>query len=279
MGTIFDAAGRDGTGFDEVDGTQQGSSFTSYLRQTDSDLVASKRQIRDLLPLKAGDRVLDVGCGTGADLVALAPRIGPNGSAIGVDNSASMIAEARRQVAGTDLPVAFREGDIQQLPFSDSLFDAARAERMLQHVPDPSRAVRELVRVVVPGGRVLLAEPDHGMWAPDVSHPEVTRAILTFWFDHITNPWIGRQLPNLLRQSGTEETGATLVPLVLTSLSVASSVTGLAMAAGRAAQAGVVTESEARNWDEELKERDAVGEFVLCGALVAAWGRVLPYRP
>jgi SAM-dependent methyltransferase len=110
-------------------------------------VAAYKRIVDDRI---GGERpVLDVGCGTGFDLV----RIGAGG--VGVDRSFTMARRAHRVS-----PVAI--ADAAALPFVDGAFAAVRADRVLQHLPDPERALDELVRVVRPGGVVAVADPDQG---------------------------------------------------------------------------------------------------------------------
>ena len=92
--------------------------------------------------------VLDVGCGPGVDLVALGP------GAVGLDRSAAMCRSAAGRGARACL------GDAHAVPFADACFAGARADRVLQHLADPVRALGELVRVTRPGGRVVVADPD-----------------------------------------------------------------------------------------------------------------------
>ena len=73
----------------------------------------------DLLDAQEGERILDVGCGTGGETRALAPRLGAAGRLVGVDRSATMIAVARERAAGLDLPVEYRVADAHRLPFAD----------------------------------------------------------------------------------------------------------------------------------------------------------------
>src|SRR5947209_402193 len=110
--------------FDRVDGTTDPADFVRYLDATRAtDFYQEiKRRSYDLLALSAGAAALDLGCGTGDDVVALAERVGPTGRAVGVDFSATMIAEARRRTAGAALPVEFIEGDAHHLDFPDSTF-------------------------------------------------------------------------------------------------------------------------------------------------------------
>jgi ubiquinone/menaquinone biosynthesis C-methylase UbiE len=70
--------------------------------------------------------------------------VAPHGIVAGVDKSGSMIAEARRRATGSDLPVQFEVSDAEQLPWQADYFDVCRADRLLQHVHDPSRVLSEI---------------------------------------------------------------------------------------------------------------------------------------
>jgi ubiquinone/menaquinone biosynthesis C-methylase UbiE len=100
----------------------------------------------DMLELAPGQAVLDVGCGTGDDARTLATRAGPGGRVVGVDMSEAAIAEATRRSSGSGVPVEFRRGNALALEFPPDQFDRVRADRVFQHLEDPIRALRELVR-------------------------------------------------------------------------------------------------------------------------------------
>lgn len=104
------------------------------------------------LPLGAGQRLLDVGCGLGEAALALAPRLGVAGAIVGVDASAAMVRAARSRAGATPCPVRFVVGDACAIPEPDGSFDAVRCERTLQWLADPMAAVTEMARVLRPAG-------------------------------------------------------------------------------------------------------------------------------
>jgi ubiquinone/menaquinone biosynthesis C-methylase UbiE len=164
---------------------------------------ALKPIMLDQMALRRGDRVLEVGCGTGDDVRTIARRVGPGGHVLGIDTSPLTVAEAERRSHGRSLPVAFRVGDARALDLPDASFDRCRAERLLMHVPgDPAAIVAELVRVLRPRGRLVIFELDWDTLAIDGVGRELTRRIVRSYSDGVPNGPIGRALPRLLRDAG-----------------------------------------------------------------------------
>jgi ubiquinone/menaquinone biosynthesis C-methylase UbiE len=120
--------------------------------------------------LQVGLDLLDVGCGPGTITLDLASRVAP-GRVVGIDASADVIGEARRRATaeGAGSGVSFEVGDLYELRFEDDTFDLVHAHQVLQHLTDPVAALRELRRVVRPGGVVAARDSDYRsfVWAPD----------------------------------------------------------------------------------------------------------------
>jgi len=105
-----------------------------------------------------GDRVLDLGCGGGLDLLLAARRVGPRGRAIGVDATPSMCARAAAAAvqAGLADRVTVLEGRVEDLPLEDESVDVVQSNGVLNLVPEKMEAFREIARVLQPGGRLHL---------------------------------------------------------------------------------------------------------------------------
>jgi len=159
-----------------------------------------------LLPhLRPGMDVLDCGCGPGSISIGVAALVAP-GRLEGIDLDAERVAQATARAAEQDVTnAAFRRGDIYALPFEDARFDAAYASHVLEHLPDPVAALREVHRVLRPGGVVGVCSPDNGgivFWPPDphverwlASHETIRR------HDGADN-LVGRRLRRVLLDAG-----------------------------------------------------------------------------
>jgi len=208
-----------------------------------------KRQMLDACPVQEGDHVLDVGCGLGREACRLAERVGPHGRVLGIDSNPAMITEARRRVADTALPIAFEVGDAQHVELADDSFDLCRTERVLRYLESPEAAVKEMSRLVHPGGWVVAFDFDSDQTVVDAPDPALTLRIAEALDAAVPHPWMGRQLYRLFLQAGLDDVR------VLPQAKYLSGAAGFAIyqqlnqgTIERARQAGQVTADEAAAW-------------------------------
>jgi SAM-dependent methyltransferase len=110
-------------------------------------------RVADAARIRSGDRVLDVACGTGVLARAAASRVAPDGAVTGLDLNPGMLAVAAR----LGPTISWQQGTAQALPFPDGSFEAVVSQFGLMFFPDPVEALREMMRVLVPGGRLAVA--------------------------------------------------------------------------------------------------------------------------
>jgi SAM-dependent methyltransferase len=109
--------------------------------------------------LRVGERVVDVGCGGGIDCLIAARMVGASGHVIGVDMTPAMLAKAAASALASGLPsVEFREGFGETLPVEDEWADVVISNGVLNLMPDKDAALREMARVLKPGGRLQIGD-------------------------------------------------------------------------------------------------------------------------
>lgn len=116
------------------------------------------RDLVDRAALRAGERVLDVACGTGIVARLAAEQVGATGTVAGLDVNPAMLAVAR-SVTPDETTVDWHEASAEAMPLPDGVFDVVLCQMGLQFVPDKAAALREMRRVLAPGGRLVLNVP------------------------------------------------------------------------------------------------------------------------
>jgi SAM-dependent methyltransferase len=185
-------------------------------RFADVDVARAGKHRRGGLLAFAGARVLDLGCGTGEDVREMGRLVGPRGAAVGVDSSAALLERARGRTLSGDGPVRFVQADAATLPFAEAAFDGVRVERVLQHVADPDGVIREAARILRPGGRLVVVEPDWGTLVVDLPGVEAAAPFGRALEQAIAHPRIGRTLRRRLLDAGFVEVEARVEPHLVT---------------------------------------------------------------
>lgn len=145
---------------------------------------------RSWITSRARGRVLEIAVGTGIDL----PLYPSDVSITGLDLSPEMLTIARRRATGLGRDAEFVVGDAQELPFADGSFDSVVTALALCSIPDPAKAIGEMRRVLVPGGRLLLLDHIRSSWPPLVAGQWlVERITIPVAGEHFTR----RQLPDV----------------------------------------------------------------------------------
>jgi len=247
--------------WDDVDAEEDSEHYVEYLETVSgADAVkAYKQRSHRLLGPFEGDRILDVGCGTGKDALMLAELVGPDGAVLGVDTSETMVEAARER--GSDVPrVRFEVDNALDLSFPDNTFGAARADRVLQHLETPGEALEELQRVTRPGGRVGISDPE---WTTAILNGSDKHSEQFLLLDHAPprNPSMGRELYRLATDVGLVDIDLDAWTLVSTEFAFLKEAGELAAWTDAMQAAGEVTATEIEEWYEGLRQTDERGEL------------------
>ena len=221
----------------------------------------AKRRSFELLAVSPGASILDVGCGSGEDARVLAGLVGPRGRVVAIDVDPAMLAESERRLGGQGLPIELRRADICELADAAGTFDGCRAERTFLHLADPVRALAQMVRVLKPGGNLVVVDRDIETRTVDMPDRAVTRRIINFWCDSFLGGWVGRQLPRLFREAGLSDIIVEPVTVVDTDFAAFNAQYNLPRVVSRAVAGGAITPDEATAWLLALDERARAGSF------------------
>jgi ubiquinone/menaquinone biosynthesis C-methylase UbiE len=219
------------------------------------DETSARDEYLGLLRISPGERVLDIGCGSGVVTRAIGKRVSPGGAVVGLDPSSELLDVARAHAAEAGLGglVDFQTGDCRNLAFPEASFDVVVAATVLTHVPEAGKALPEMVRVARAGGRVGVFDFDgDGLL---IAHPDraITRRIVASHCDNgAVNGWLMRELPSIFSELGLKDVRAR--GFMSLERGKGSFYADLAQrAAQAAAQAGVITSAELANWLAELQ--------------------------
>lgn len=150
----------------------------------------------EMADVKPGERILDVGCGTGDLTIAASGPAGAKGKLYGIDASPEMIEVALHKAAQAGIEIDFQVGLIEALDFPDGTFDLVLSSLMIHHLPDDLKrqGLAEIRRVLKPGGRVLIVD-----FKPPTSW--LGRFLITLMLHGKTENGI-KDLPELMRELG-----------------------------------------------------------------------------
>ena len=155
------------------------------------DLVRQRDATLQRLNLKRGERVVDIGCGPGFLCETMAAAVGPTGQVIGM-------------------------GDAAALPVDAGQFDLAVSTQVLEYVADADTALREIARVLRPGGRAFIVDTDFDTWVWYAADAERMTAIIKSWDVHCADPRLPRTLSPRLRAAGFKVVNVEAYPVLST---------------------------------------------------------------
>jgi SAM-dependent methyltransferase len=234
----------------------------------------------DQVGLRAGQSVVELGCGPRGCLDLLAERVGPRGDVLGIERSPDAVALARKLMRELELTnVEVRRGDARATGLARGGFDVATARLVLVNVPAPEEIVAEAVALVRPGGAVAFHDADYVSHVCDPSLPALDRLLELFHASaQLTgiDLTVGRTLPRLLRQAGLVDVQARPMvsifppghPRRTITLDLVDNV------ASRWLAQGLTTESELAVLIASLRRHlEDPDTLVMSHLFVQAWGR------
>lgn len=233
----------------------------SYL---DPEIVKQRLLTLDALAINAGDSVLDAGCGTGLLTALMSAQAGQSGQVTGLDQSPHMLelAATRCNALGN---VKLHQGDITNLNFDTDSFDAASSIQTLLYIEDVDSALKELYRVLKPGGRIGIIETDwHGLVinSPDIA---LTRTMTDAWDSTVASPNLPPRLIPLLRETGFKAVSVQAIPVINSSYNKSGyGASMIRYMAKNAVKQEHITQQQADQWTKDIKTLAKQKSFFFC---------------
>jgi ubiquinone/menaquinone biosynthesis C-methylase UbiE len=253
------------TGFEDVDGSDNPQLFVRSLNEQyvkNSVLRTHKQHTLDQSDIQEGHIVLDAGCGIGIDAIQMAALVGKSGHVFGIDKSHEMIATAESNAAPFDLPLTFHTGSIYQIEFEDNYFDRCRSDKTFQHLTDPRAALKELIRVTKPGGKIIIADPDHDSLIIDTPLTDVNHRFVRFRSDRMPQGGIAHQLYGICKELGLQKVNIQPLTHAYTDYEEKKITSPYLEEIWFAQQQGAVTREEAEKWADYLQKAIENGRFM-----------------
>jgi arsenite methyltransferase len=229
-----------------------------------AELRKLRRQYFDLFALSGGEAVLDLGCGTGANAMALVDHLQGNCNVIGVDTSKPMLAIGERNLQSFAYPdrIRLQFGDAHELPFPEGGFDAAMIIQVLEYSNEPIRMLQETRRILKPGGKVFVADTDWDTVVWNSNLKDRTRQIVLNWSDHEADGWQGRKILEYLTRAGFQSVQGRTLPIAESSFSEDSySYLFTKIIIDYLIRSEKMAASELEEWMQDLKSKAEAGHF------------------
>lgn len=181
-----------------------------------NDVLLNQAELREL-NLRGDESVIDFGAGLGQFTRAMARAL-PRGRVVGIERDEQQLSGSRRLAKndGEEKLAEFRSGDVSDLDLGGEweTYDVAHARFVLEHVRDPLAVVRNMVRAVRPGGRIVLADDDHDvlrLWPEPAGVNELWRAYMRTYDRNGNDPYVGRRIVSLMHAAGAQPVRSTWI--------------------------------------------------------------------
>lgn len=226
-----------------------------------SDVVRRRLENFRALDPKPGERVLDLGCGSGFLTAEIARAVGDAGHVLGVDPSPDMRAGAEENCAGFG-KVQIAAGDAGAIPAEDGAFDKIVSLQVFEYLDDVPTALAEVSRVLRPGGRLVVGDWHWDCFAWHSADPSRMARMMASWDEHLAERCVPALLPALMSDAGFTFGESRAVPFTDTCLRADGMANMmLHLMAGYARQNGHLPETEIAAWKAEQEELARAGRF------------------
>ncbi|UTW64165.1 methyltransferase domain-containing protein [bacterium SCSIO 12741] len=242
----------------------------TYLEDTEKLLIGLKKASYGFLQNLEAGPILELGCGTGSDALQLAQFLGDQYHMTGVDHDPSLLAHGREAAIQAGIQnLDFMEGSAENLPFEENHFQGIRAERLIQHLPNPAQVFKEIHRTLKEDGKVVLVETDWSGLTVYNSDLKTERKFVDFLTHKQVNFGLAsREIGLLLHNQGFRNIQWVVKPFVIHQLEAANKYIMFDKMLMSATNEGFLTEDERSRYLELCQQLDNKDLFACSMSMV-----------
>lgn len=228
------------------------------------DMVGQRAAVLDILDLKSGKHVIDIGCGPGFLCESMAEMVGPTGSVLGIDISPDLISLCEER--NPPVHLTYAQEDALKLSAAEGRFDVAVCTQVAEYIPDTAGVLAEMFRVLRPGGRALVMATDWNCVGWHSSDPDRMDSVMKAWEEHCAHPSLPRILDPALRAAGFEHPELHLHPIINRQFDPAQYSYGAAKLIQDYATGTGFSAALARDWFDDLTRLHEAGQYYFASA-------------
>ena len=229
-----------------------------------NDIVKQREKTLSRLNLKAGEKVLDLGCGVGFLAHEMAKIVGESGLVICLDQNKEMIEHTKKRCKNMK-QTSFYIGNVYDLPCEDNSLDAVSCTQVLLYVENISLVISEIKRVLKTGGRIIIVETDWRGVVISNSNNSLTKKIFSAWDKTVASPNLPVHLGPILKKNGFSKILVEAIPILNTEYNPNNfSHDIMKWITKNAHDSGVISKNEKTLWLNELEKHEKEGSYFFC---------------
>ncbi|WP_299976492.1 methyltransferase domain-containing protein [uncultured Pseudoteredinibacter sp.] len=235
-----------------------------YLSQAAQMFAPIKLNSYEKLQANNIHSLIDVGCGTGIDTTTIAQLHPQIKNIIGVDYDKEMVEQADKLAKEKECSdrTQHQHANSYELPFEDNSFDAVRAERLFMHLEQPEKALREMLRIAKPGGRMVIVETDWASMSVNNGLDELERRLSHYFANEfLNNGYSARRLPGQFKAAGIENVEIEIKSLQSYDFQLWLLLSQHTVMMEKALQDNFVSQKEFDAWNSNLEDNSSKKSF------------------
>ena len=259
--------------FGGLDASAQFAFFKGSLEAMDAQVCNQETQTKivNRMDLQPGQKVLEAGCGLGRRAQLIAQKTNYQVEVTAIDKSEKTLALAKKLASATNL--IYQQVDVESLPFASDYFDVVTADRLLICFKDPLPALKEMYRVLKPGGKLVVTDFDPASIFIAPADEKMHQVFMDIYMPSFSNRFIGRSLPALLQKIGIKNFNVEVNASYERSFSHLERIIPVQQVLDGGVRAGYLFKEKADQWLVDLRQASNGGTFLYAISMISVFGQ------